>query len=335
VGIDMTWDLPWVASGSAEIPLDVARAFTYAATDGVSGIIGQPFSGVLKITQTASPSGNIQTAAGAFVAVSAFAGATTESYVGRNDATVTTSVPATTASSRSDLVYAHITDPSQAGQPSTASVVQTRIITNVPSNTTSLNSVSGYENQTGLALARIDRPAGTSTVSQSQIIDLRVSALPSIVGDLKVTAALSSFVPPNWVFADGRALSRAAYPELFAMIGTSFGSGDGTTTFNVPDYRGRTIVGAGAGPGLTNRALGTSGGAEKHALTEDELASHRHQQTAVTNTLAAGGSALAAMSFGGNPITSYAEQVTSYTGNGTPHNNMQPWTASNILIRVK
>jgi microcystin-dependent protein len=172
-------------------------------------------------------------------------------------------------------------------------------------------------------------------VSQAQIIDLRVSALPSIIGDLKVTAALSTFVPPNWVFADGRALSRTAYPELFAMIGTSFGAGDGTTTFNVPDYRGRTIIGAGAGPGLTNRPLGTSGGAETHALTEAELAPHVHTQTANISGLLAAGSNGAGMSFGGSPNNQPTQQVTLSAGAGAAHNNMQPWTASNILIRVK
>ena len=95
----MTWDLPWVASGSAEIPLDVARAFTYAATDGVSGIIGQPFSDTLKITPTSTPSASVMKLSGAFVVASRFTGAITESYVGRNDSTITTAVPPTIADS--------------------------------------------------------------------------------------------------------------------------------------------------------------------------------------------------------------------------------------------
>ena len=332
----MTWDLPWVASGSSEIPLDVARAFTYAATDGLSGIIGQPFSNVLKVTQTSTPSGSVQTAAGAFVAVSKFAGAVNESYVGRNDGTISTSVPSTTASSRSDLVYAHITDPGQAGQPATASVVETRVITGVPSNTTSLNSVSGYETQSGLALARIDRPSGTSTVTQAQIVDLRVSALPSQIGDLKAFVGTSTNAGQNWEICDGAAISRTGYPELFAMIGTSFGAGDGSTTFNKPDLRGRTPIGAGQGSGLTNRLLGTTGGEENHVLTVAELAPHVHKQS-VDNTYnpSAGGVAgrYADNNTGGNSSTVGLD--TGSTGSGAGHNNMQPWVAVNYLIRVR
>lgn len=335
----MTWDLPWVASGSAEIPLDVARAFTYAATDGVSGIIGQPFSNVLKITQTGTASSSVQTAAGGFVAVSKFTGASNESYVGRNDNTISTTVPATTASSRSDLVYAHVTDPSQAGQPATASVVETRVITGVPSNTTSLNAVSGYETQTGLALARIDRPSGTSTVTQAQIIDLRVSALSSQIGDLKPFVGSSVNIGQNWELCDGTAVSRTGYPELFAMIGTTFGAGNGSTTFNKPDFRGRVVVGAGQGTGLTNRVLGATGGEENHALTGAENGPHTHPIPTATTTGSSGSIhdnsgnvPAAAPSF---PTLGTTTAATSSSGSGTPHNVMQPWAAANYLIRVR
>ena len=325
----MTWDLPWVASGSAEIPMDVARAFTYAATDGLSGIIGQPFSNVLKISQTSTPSGNVETSAGAFVVISKFVGASNESYVGRNDSTVTTAVPATTASARSDLVYAHITDPAQAGQPATASVVQTRVITGVPAGTTNLNAVSGYETQTGLALARIDRPSGTATVTQAQIIDLRTSALPSQVGDLKPFAGSTVNISQNWEVCDGAAISRTAYPELFAMIGTTFGAGNGSTTFNKPDLRGRTPIGAGAGSGLTNRVLGTTGGEESHVQTLAELAAHFHVQLLggpITNALPGGSSLVVGQSNNSN---------TSTVGSSSPMNVMHPWAAVNNLNRVR
>lgn len=333
----MTWDLPWVASGSAEIPLDVARAFTYAATGGVSGIIGQPFSDVLKITQTGSPSGSVLTLAGAFVAVSTFPGSITESYVGRNDATVTTTVPPTTASSRSDLVYAHITDPSQAGQPAVAAPVETRVITNVPANTTSLNSVSGYENQAGLALARIDRPAGTSTVTAAQIVDLRRSALPNIIGEMKQFAGPATAVPAGWELCVGGELSRTAYSELYAMIGTTFGVGNNSTTFNLPDMRGRTAIGAGQGSGLTNRVLGVRSGAETHVLTIPEMPSHTHNPatgvTFLTDPGTTSGTGFKLNTTGSFDIVTSGS--TTATGGGTAHNIMQPYTVLNYIIRVK
>lgn len=76
-------------------------------------------------------------------------------------------------------------------------------------------------------------------------------------------------VVPGWLIADGRAVSRSRWPELFAAIGTVFGSGDGSTTFNVPDLRGRVPFGSDAqGGSLANRitgyasALGTTGGSD-------------------------------------------------------------------------
>ena len=68
--------------------------------------------------------------------------------------------------------------------------------------------------------------------------------------------------PAGWLEADGSAISRTTYAELFALIGTTYGTGDGSTTFNLPDARGRTAIGAGQGSGLTNRALAAKGGEE-------------------------------------------------------------------------
>jgi microcystin-dependent protein len=83
-------------------------------------------------------------------------------------------------------------------------------------------------------------------------------------------------IPLGWLLCDGSAVVRATHAELFAIIGTSFGAGDGSTTFNVPDMRGRFILGAGQGVGLTNRGLGASGGEEAHANSIAELAAHTH-----------------------------------------------------------
>lgn len=60
-------------------------------------------------------------------------------------------------------------------------------------------------------------------------------------GDVKIIARAS--VPPGWLLCDGTAVPRLAYADLFTAIGTAFGEGDGSTTFNLPDFRGRTPVG--------------------------------------------------------------------------------------------
>lgn len=73
--------------------------------------------------------------------------------------------------------------------------------------------------------------------------------------------------PNNWLLCDGSAVSRTAYSELYAVIGTTFGVGDGSSTFNLPDFRGRSPLGAGSGPGLTSRTLGGSVGIETLGTT--------------------------------------------------------------------
>lgn len=82
--------------------------------------------------------------------------------------------------------------------------------------------------------------------------------------------------PAGWLLCDGAAVSRTTYARLFAAIGTTWGVGNGTTTFNVPDFRGRTPVGAGTGTGLTARAVAASGGAETVQLTSTTMPSHTH-----------------------------------------------------------
>lgn len=85
--------------------------------------------------------------------------------------------------------------------------------------------------------------------------------------------------PVGWMICAGAALSRTTYANLFAAIGTAWGVGDGSTTFNIPNGAGRTFIGAGTGSGLTPRTLGASGGAEAHALTSAENGTHSHGVT--------------------------------------------------------
>jgi microcystin-dependent protein len=98
-------------------------------------------------------------------------------------------------------------------------------------------------------------------------------------GDLKMTAKAAA--DSGWLLCDGSAVSRSTYAALLAAIGTAFGSGNGTTTFNVPDLRGRVPVGPDgtAGRLSANDALGQTGGAETHAHTAGSLAGASHSHT--------------------------------------------------------
>ncbi len=83
--------------------------------------------------------------------------------------------------------------------------------------------------------------------------------------------------PAGWTECDGSAISRTTFASLFAAIGTTWGAGNGTTTFNVPDLRRRTTVGrGGVGTGILANTIGSTGGEEAHAQTASELAAHNH-----------------------------------------------------------
>jgi hypothetical protein len=86
-----------------------------------------------------------------------------------------------------------------------------------------------------------------------------------------VESFAGSVAPNGWLLCNGQIVSRTTYISLFTAIGTIYGAGDGVTTFNLPDMRGRVSVAAGAGPGLTNRVLGVTDGEEKHTLTINEM----------------------------------------------------------------
>lgn len=85
-------------------------------------------------------------------------------------------------------------------------------------------------------------------------------------------------IPFGWLAEDGSAVSRTTYAALFAVLGTNYGSGNGSTTFNLPDSRGRADIGSGTGPGLSPRILSQILGEETHTLSASEsgLPGHNH-----------------------------------------------------------
>ena len=94
-----------------------------------------------------------------------------------------------------------------------------------------------------------------------------------------------SAAPAGWLMADGTAVSRTTYAALFAAIGTTYGAGDGSTTFNLPNRKGRVAVGRDAAQTEFD-TLGETGGAKTHTLTTAEMPSHTHTQNAHNHTQA-------------------------------------------------
>lgn len=127
------------------------------------------------------------------------------------------------------------------------------------------NAVSSPAN--GLLIYQTDGSAGVYAYIAGAWIGLTGSSSPSLTPTGTVLAFAGSSVPTGYLACDGSAVSRTTYADLFSTIGTTWGAGDTVTTFNVPDLRGRQLIGAGTGAGLTARTLGTQNiGAENVTL---------------------------------------------------------------------
>lgn len=155
-----------------------------------------------------------------------------------------------------------------------------------------------------------------------------------------------STAPAGWLICNGQAVSRTTYAKLFSVIGTTWGTGNGSSTFNIPDLRGRAPIGAGTGSGLTARTLGATVGEENHTLSaaESGLPAHTHsftqpdvkydvvyRQTAssgggVRNCTAGGRSSFSLSGGAVGAVTSGAKSASS------AHNNMQPSAVVNFII---
>jgi microcystin-dependent protein len=122
--------------------------------------------------------------------------------------------------------------------------------------------------------------------------------------------------PAGYLLCDGAAVSRTTYAALYSALGgasSPWGQGDGSTTFNVPDMRGRAPKGAGQGTGLTNRALGATTGTETHLLTSAEsgVPAHTHGYSGPDNTNNARQSGGAAVPLGDTPKTTNANTAAN------------------------
>jgi len=154
-----------------------------------------------------------------------------------------------------------------------------------------------------------------------------------------IIAFAGETVPDGWADCNGDTLSRTLYPETFAALGTIWGVGDGSTTFNLPDFRGRGIIGVGTGTSLTPRALGDEVGFEAVTLTVDEMPTHGHPERTYTNQdayIIGGGSPYGYGIEGGlNARTANGRISTDNVGGGESHANMQPSAAAHVIIKIE
>jgi microcystin-dependent protein len=180
-------------------------------------------------------------------------------------------------------------------------------------------------------------------------------------GDLKPWIA-PTLPADGWLLADGSVISRTTYAGLFGVIGATWGAGDGRNTFALPDLRGRTLMGAGTGHGLSARSLGQVGGDESAMLVVANLPAHTHPiadpghshgvtdpghnhaaLVAASNVASGSGAGGAVAGATGTAVTGIAGTQSASTGitttgvntgGGAPLSTLPPFAVVNWIIKT-
>lgn len=152
-----------------------------------------------------------------------------------------------------------------------------------------------------------------------------------------------NFVPQNWAACNGQLLSIAQNQALFSLLGTTYG-GNGTTTFALPDMRGRVLVHEGQAPGgPTNYTMGQTGGTESVTLLVTQMPAHSHTVNAVTaegnqnsptNVLPADTKGLDKEYSDANANTTMKATMVNPTGGSQPHENRPPFVTLKCIIAL-
>ena len=201
--------------------------------------------------------------------------------------------------------------------------------------------VDGFDGGTPITAADLNRIEDgiTATAVKADAAATATALATAVpVGVVQMWAGASA--PSGWLLCQGQAVSRTTYAALYAVCGTAYGTGDGSSTFNLPDLRARMPLGLN-GSGTFN-ALGKTGGEENHTLTTAEMPSHGHEVTAgnampklgawATNMGA--GSSWRSISITNGSDGALGVVSASNTGGGGAHNNMPPYVVMSFIIKA-
>jgi microcystin-dependent protein len=189
----------------------------------------------------------------------------------------------------------------------TATATELNVLDGITASTTELNYVDGV----------------TSAI-QTQINTL-TSNLSSAVPSGVISAYAGSTAPSGYLLCDGTAVSRTTYSGLFGIISTTYGVGDNSTTFNVPNLKGKVAVGRDSSQAEFDN-LNDTGGAKTVTLTTAQIPSHNHSSFIFGS--GSGDSGL------GPTTIANTNTTTGNTGGGEAHENLQPYLVINYIIKT-
>lgn len=173
-------------------------------------------------------------------------------------------------------------------------------------------------------------------------VSVGVYAQEPYIGEIRCVAF--DFAPKGWALCNGQLLPINQNTALFSLLGTTYG-GNGTTTFALPDLRGRVPVGVGQGPGLPDISQGLRGGSEAVSLSVAEMPAHTHNTKVSTSVATTNSPGMLGQpsDLGLNPVNVYVEgqqnltngSLTTPIGGSVPHENMMPFLGLNWIIALE
>ena len=225
-------------------------------------------------------------------------------------------------------------------------------------NLSTLNTVGSTQIDDNSVTASELNISGNGTSGQSIVSDgdgsFSYVSVPAFVSGMVMPYAGTS-APTGFLLCGGQAVSRTTYSDLFSVIGTTYGVGDGSSTFNLPDLQGRVVAGkddmSGSSAnrltdavtgGLNGDTLGDTGGTESHTLTSAQSGLPQHNHSATTNLTIAGssGGSTGILTDSSRSTSSSTSFSSTSIGNAGPtdasaaHNNVQPTIILNYIIKT-